>query len=555
MHDSFHDDTGKKTSLLIAGVYLIAFTWILILTQGLPIGDVDDWVLLGITKDLSWNELFHNLLRPWSKSEYWSNQVSLIDQISFKRTVHGILLKIREVTFGVRFFPFFIMKAFFFSGTVAVLFHILRSISRSLWFALFGILFFVLIPVHYAHILWMSDPATILHFFIILGMWIFYHLVSSLENQYASPRFSLLFGALFLLVWLCMKTKEPGLILPLTLGAFTVIHIPRWRAHPVKLFLLFLILGFLAFQIVPIEHLSDGRQVLSFRWPHLARMIFRNYGVGYDDEAASAFFSLDHIWPVSIARTFGFFSLWTLIFFVILYWIGRIRKPEENSAQFLAHPLVRLSAIWAMIEIALMGLFSPEPRFFSSTMIPLTILSVRLVRCASAMLERPWKYFALGAALFAWAWTTFYMNGQHVLWLRQQIGQRVNRYMNTAKIIYKDQFPERPVNWLDIGLFYCPAYPSKSPMQPKIGSVIFHSELPYEDWNKTKTGSVEEFEQHAQQGAVYDVTFSKDRFTGHPNVKLIATVSGINASSFLERIIYTLKAKKPQPLYIFKYSV
>ena len=245
----------KKILILAAFLYCFTFAWILFSTQGLPIGDVDDWVCIQISENLSWKELVQNLIRPWSKSQFWSNQVDLIDQIAFKRTIHAISLKSTSTIFDTRSFPFFIVKGLFFSGTTALIFLILVQITRSIWFSLAGIFFYVFVPVHYTHILWVSDPATVSHFFIVLGVWTFYHVVLNLERKESLKKFLPLLLAFSLTGWLCMKTKEPGLILPLTLGAFVLFHLNSWKNEKYKLVLLFLILALLAFQIVPIDQL------------------------------------------------------------------------------------------------------------------------------------------------------------------------------------------------------------------------------------------------------------------------------------------------------------
>ena len=82
----------------------------------------------------------------------------------------------------------------------------------------------------------------------------------------------------------------------------------------------------IALQIIPVNALfqaGDSRFPV-FWGSHILRMLFRNYDAGYDDEPVSAFFSLEQLWPVSIARTFGFFPLWTLVIFLGLYLIKRV---------------------------------------------------------------------------------------------------------------------------------------------------------------------------------------------------------------------------------------
>ena len=187
-------------------------------------------------------------------------------------------------------------------------------------------------------------------------------------------------------------------------------------------------------------------------------------------------------------------------------------------------------------------------------MIPITLLSVRLVQCAAQHLALFWKYLVLLVAALSWGWSSFYFNLQHTLWLRGQIGQRANRYLETARLIYQDQFPNEQFDWWRIGLFYCPAYVSNPVTHPRFEDVVFYADLPYEGWKKTEAGSLDEFERYAKQGAVYYITYDPKRLDHHPQIRLLGTVPGINGASWFEHVSYGLKRKKPRPLYIFKYQ-
>ncbi len=516
-------------------------------------GEPDDWNLIFKSRDTPWTELFKNLSLPWSTSKYWFSQVDGIDQIAHKRIVHGLVLKSIEAVFGCHFLPFYLLaKAIFFAGVVTLFFLFAYAVAPSLPFAIAGSLFFLLVPAHYSHVLWVADPITIAQFFIILGIWIFFHISRNLDGNGSLREFMALLCSFLVIGTLGIKTKEPALIVPMTASVYTLLRAVEWKTQKRKLVLLGLTMAFLGFQIIPVEHLGATGQGFGFHWENLIRLVFKNHHCGYVDESATAFFSAQRIWPVSIARTFGFFSLWLIIFFIALYWIKRIRMGKLNSVHFFGHPLIALSGIWVGIEVSLMGIFQPEPRFMSGTFIPLTVLAIRLVWCVYRMATKRWKPLVLLAAILAGGWTAFYNNLHSVLWLRSIIGQRNNQFVSVAKILYQDQLPTKSCAMRDISLFYCPRALYGSTVQTRMEDVAYYTQLPRESWNKTQSPSLEDFSRYAQKGFVYWTTFSKDDLIGHPNIVLLKTVDGLNKGSILEYLIFT-KFPLPDALFIFKY--
>ena len=534
-------------------VYLFTFLWVFFLTQGLPMGEPDDWNLIFKSKDTAGTELLKNLSLPWSKSKYWFNQIDGVDQIHHKRIVNGIILKSIEAVFGCRFLPFYLFaKAIFFAGVVALFFLFAYSVTTSIPFALGGTLFFLLVPAHYSHVMWVADPITIAQFFVALGVWIFLHLTLNIDQNRSMKEFLFLLCSFLVVGILGIKTKEPALILPMIAGAYSLIRLRTWKMRLMKVFLLGVVIALLAFQIVPIEHLGATGQAFAFNRDNFVRMLFKNHHCGYEDEPVSAFFSLQRIWPVSIARTFGFFPLWTLMFLFALHWVMKVRRNRDSLAGFLGHQMVVISLLWAGIDIALFGVFQPEPRFLSGTFVPLTLLAARLLWCVYRNTAKPWKSLVVMVAVLAAGWTTIYNNLYSVLALRANIGKRNNRFVNVAKLIYEDQFPGKSPTMRELALFYCPSALYLSPQRPRMEDVTYYTELPRENWSKTRTPSLEDFARSAQRGALYWVTFTKEGLAGASNVTHLATVSGINQGSISEYLILT-KFSVPEPLYIFKY--
>ena len=541
-----------KIALLL---FWASFVWTVFLIYGLPIGDLDEWVLIFISKKTPWKELIVNLLSPWSNSAYWFNQVDLYDQIAHKRLMNGLVLKSAQSLFGFHFFSFyFLAKAFFFPAIVTLVFLLLRELTRSSWLALAGTAFFLFVPANYAHVLWLGDPLTIALVFVVLGVFFLSKLAENLEKGGTAPHFFTMLAGVFAAGWLGIRAKEPALILPLASFSYLLIQLLRARRERFKISLSLGVMLLILFQIVPVRYLNAPVQGFTFHWSYIGRMLFRNYGIGYEDEPVTAFFSWDQVWPVSISRTFGLLSLWALIAFALIYLIQRSRM-KDPAVRFLEPPLVRISVLWVVIEIFLMGLFQPEPRYFSGTMVPLTLLSVRLIWCLTRLLERPWKQIFMAVALACWGWTTFYLNFQHVIWLRGQVGLRANRLFGTAQFLYSRLHPdEKPV--LDqVARFYAPSYALDSVVRPRMEEVVYFAEHYYETWNKTKDGNLTEFGPYAQKGVKYYITYDRERFSNFTQVKLAGVISGTNKKDLFNRLVFALKRKTPQALYIFEYQL
>ncbi len=356
-------------------IFLAAGLWLIFLTQGLPVGDPDDWDHVLAASDLSWSTLIKNFSIPWSQSTLWSGQVDRMNEVLHRRLFRSFILKGSVDLFGYHAFPFyFFSKVLFFSGTVTILFLLIHSITSSYFASFAGTVFYFFVPAHYTHVLWLSDPDTIVHFLMVLGIFIYLKILKRLDqNDHPSGIFIV---ALIAIGWTAMKTKESALILPLALGFYTLIHLFQSRKRLKEHFILISIFAFLAFFIVPISVLKNqsSGSPLHFNFDVLNRLIFRNYRCGYEDEQVSAFFSTLSVWPVSIARTFGFYLLWALVASVILYLIRRTHKKYI----FFGDHLPGICFLWVLIWLFFAGTFQPDPRYFSGVMIPLTILSVQL---------------------------------------------------------------------------------------------------------------------------------------------------------------------------------
>jgi len=203
-------------------------------------------------------------------------------------------------------------------------------------------------------------------------------------------------------------------------------------------------------------------------------------------------------------------------------------------------------------------MFQPDPRYFSGTMIPLTIMIARIFSTSGALLGG----HAKKAYIILLLWSTvfnYHANIQHVFWLRQMIGQRSHRFFYAAKTIYEDIFPDKKDDVRGVAFYYCTDYCYQQigkPMKfPRLAEATYYVELGYNAWNKTESPSIEEFERLAQElGTKYYVTHEEGLSEKSERVKLLRALSGVNTSSFLERMLYAIKQKKPGTVYIYKYT-
>src|SRR3989338_8069511 len=223
---------SKRPAIIIFSITLF---WIVFLIQGLPLGDLDDWDHILFAQDASWKTLLENIFRPWSASPFWYGQGSFFDHAIHERVIPTFLLKSISSLFGLHSFAlFFLYKALFFAGTCTLLFLLLRRMTRSNTFAFCGVLFFALIPVHYFHVLWISDPVTIVHFFVLAGLWAYLKILANVESKGSFQHFIFKCLALLIIGWIGMKSKSPALILPLIVGMHVIWQMQSWKGQRLK---------------------------------------------------------------------------------------------------------------------------------------------------------------------------------------------------------------------------------------------------------------------------------------------------------------------------------
>jgi len=529
---------------------LLVSAWMIFLNQGLVIGDSDDWDHVIGAHEASWRTLVTNFLTPWSRSENWSGYNDVTDQVLHRRIVLALLHKMTLSTLGFHPFPFyFVTKVLFFTALIVLLYFLLCRATDSQVFAFWGCAFFMLLPVHYMHLFWLSDTSVNAQVFILMGLFGYVWMLEA-SGEGGVRRSAI--GACLLLMggYLGMRTRDNAMILPVVAGIHALWNHAGWKGRRMTWLALMGILAFIVFQLVPVEHWRDAPRLPSqFRWESIQRLVWRNYANQYEDEPVSALFSTESVIPVSIARALGFFGLWTLFIYLAIYiWmliVGRVPRP--------AGPVISLCLLWVLLEIFLMGFFLPEPRYYSSTMIPLTVLSVFVIHQVVRFFRPAWKKLLLLPPLFCFVWNSFVVNLSHIFFLRTLRDSSYHQMHEAAKTVYRDQFPNVPMTPAALAHYYC-VHCSREPYAgPRIGPVLFHADIGLQDWNKAPGGHPQDFDRFARAGSPYALTFSRDPFAALANVSVLASIPGYREDSWFYRFYQRYKKKKPPVLYVLKW--
>ncbi|OQA51297.1 MAG: hypothetical protein BWY44_01143 [Candidatus Omnitrophica bacterium ADurb.Bin292] len=534
-------------------IFFLVCAWTIFLVQALPAGDLDDWDKIILSREMPWGQFAKSFFTPWSQSHNWVGQTDRDDEVYYKRIAMPMLLKLSQQWFGLSSFGFYVTtKLLFFAGSVTVVFLLMAQVVPLL-FAILGALVFLFVPAHYSHALWIADPATIAYFFLFLGLLLFSIIIRQPLEAQPPRRFWTFLGGMFIAGWFGIRTKELLLVLPLTVFLYSMLNFRYWKLNPIRWLALNVAMAVIAFQIVPILHLTtSGASALQFNPSTLLRMLFFNYECGYDNEVRSAFFSFAHVFPVSIARTLGIFLLWAGGISTVVYIWRRWIKPDGSMRRFLASPVITVSVIWFLVELPFFTMFQPDPRYFSGTMAPLVVLMARLFYCVLSG-KRNWYKILLAGLLVGGLSFNIVENIQHSISLRIMIGKRMNYFWNTAAYILADlkniSNPER----LDVANFYAPINCSRSGMDT-IDDHIYYVDLGFDMWNKipSEKDTIVDFREKAGKGFIYYATFKELDLANFPDISLVSIVDGRNHSSVFEKVVFAKKKKRPALLRVYK---
>lgn len=438
---------------VLLGFFVAAF--LLFLYQGLQIGDFDDWDHLLTAHDISWEKLLKNFSSFRTGSTLWTGQWDRLNEVYHRRVFLTVVLKSVQSAFGIsQTIGYFVCsKLIFFLGTTLMVFFLLVRMTRSPAWSLGGAIFYALVPAHYPHLFWLTDPVTMVHCFILVQLWFFYSLFRKHVFQ-EHPRIAAgCLAGLFATGWLAAKTKEPALVFEFAALLFLCVQWKQYRGMRAGYYAAIAILLLVIYSTVPRGDVVFTTQGYTFCPATIARMLFRNFACGYIDEPATAWISPAWLWPVSLSRTFNFFLLWLLAFTSSYLLAKKLQRTWTEDARFLAS----FALLWIMVDVLLMGFFQPDPRYFSGTTIPIVLLGTILLKTAAAAFTGRGKVlYALILAL-ALAWSVG-NNVRSIYWLRWKIGKMNMQFRDVATAVYRDMTGRDFETPLEMGRFYCSKY-------------------------------------------------------------------------------------------------
>ncbi len=525
-------------------LFLLAiFCWLVFLDQGLFIGDHDDWDHVLNARETAWQPVIGNLLKPWSSSPYWHGQGSFADHVLHERVFTTFYLKtiVSAVSPDHSFLIFFLYKSLPFLLSILFMALLLQDLVRNAWVRYALLLFYTLIPVHYLHVLWLSDPATLVNFFILFSLFIFL----KIERAFAAgkkPAAGLLLF-FFSILWLAIKTKSSALIAPLFYSAYALLSCRAWMRAGKTYFLFLAGCGLVAFQIVPVEHLGLSAPGHPFSLENIQKLLFFNPDSIFGVEPAPAWRDLHLVFPASVLRAFGFFSFWLAVLYLAV-WL--FLKKQEG---FLKHPLARLSLIWLAIEIPLMGIFIVESRYFSGTFIPLIFLLGRLMDQVVLNVHAPAVRKTLLAAAIAGLGISTLINVKHILWLKSEIDSRYHTFFHMAQAVFLDKHPEKK-SAADTGHFYTVMYqpdPKADHIEKSMASTVYGLSV----WKQTQSLDAAQWKDLAARGFCYDVTHNPNAWPAE-TARMIAEIKATPEHSWYSRLLARFKPVSRPSLYIYK---
>ena len=552
--------TSQKSANLIrviAGLFFcLTLAWTVLLFQGLPASDIDDWDKIIMSRETPWSSFASSFLTPWSQSHNWVGQTDRYDEVHYKRIVLPMVLKFSQQCFGLNYFAmYFLTKGIFFAGCVTLTFLMLSQVV-PLFYAVLGTLVFLFVPAHYTHVLWIADTVTLCYFFLFLGIGIFYAIQQHILDRKANGKFAWLLLALFTTGWIGIKAKEPMLVLPIVVFLYSLTCFRSWKQAPAKFLALNAAMALVAFQIIPVMHLNGGAfPSIHFNVGTIGRLLFQNYECGYDNELVSAFFSWDHVFPVSIARTLGFFMLWSIVITWGIYCWRKYIAKDKNILSFWGHPIIRICGVWFIAELPFLGMFQSDPRYFSGTMAPIIIIITRLCYCTVKGARRSWGRGLLLLWIFSVGFN-IYETAQNSLSVRIMLGRKLNYFLETSRVILRDINGRKTVDELELGKFYCSLDSYRNRPEAIKSHLYYALGLSCDSWNKVKLGqdSLDDFELQAKRGYRYYVVFKELDLSGRPGIRQIGFANGLNKDSLLERWLFKKKKKRPAVLHVYKCS-
>ncbi len=518
---------------------------------------MDDPTIHYLAKTHTFSNILSRIANPLTPA--WTYQFQALggEQNSLGlRPVELLIWKALQTCFGYRLLPFYFVKALFLAGVSILIFIYCFKLTRSQVVSGLSALF-------YATTLSCYNSVTVITVYDLLAQFIQGVAILFFLEYYRRNRAEkvsvgnavrtcmLLFG----MTWLAIKTYETTKMLPALLAAF--IALMNWRNplawlrqrnNQILLFTI-LLMGILVVPFTGSYKVYDvgGAQIqnktsLGYHWDTLYRFTLQNTRNAWEPEPDLAFFSLKSYLPFSMARTFGFFLCWLLLFSlgVLLLTIRRLRFMGRSKKLPLAFVFV-----WAAADIAALGLpKEADGRHLMAPLIPVTILSAFLLWWTARHLPARFKKVFIGLCLAGWTFA-FFTNASHNIYFRKFIGGTQIAQDKYMSFLYNDFYGVSKHSYDDLIRFM------KVPEALCIWHIPFIADDTYGSFDeKIKPESLTRVV--SKYGKAYVVTTDLKKIPADPRYVTLGGFDEINKSLFTDWVL-KFKKKKGSVHHVLKF--
>ncbi len=407
---------------LFLGLY-IAFCGLLTGKAALDGGD--DYYHISVAQEAPWSAIFRGFLSQQAPRDPLG--AGVVNHALSSRVGQTLAIKLQHGIFESEPLPYFFVQIVFGGLSMVLLAWIVKALTDSTRWSVFAAFYYFLLPSALEHNLWLSDFAETVQLCILVTFISLYRLYKRrivTKVRFGAPDALLITLSVFITLY-ALKSKSTAYVIPVML-AFTFVY-ALWHAGKGRRLLL--AMGLLAVLGLLASPLLSQLRHAEIRLDRVFDMLLMNAKSGYETETSSAFFNLNSILPVSLARNIGFFFLWLAIF-------SSARLIWQRKARF--RPEVLFVLVWLVVEISLFALVDSQIRYLTSAMLPaiilLTVLFSNTWRTLNAKTARTFfAIFFVAGILFL-----SINNLQHLVFLRNWKLGYFNELNKPTEIIYND---------------------------------------------------------------------------------------------------------------------
>lgn len=546
---------NKNKALVLVTLFPLA--WILYLTQNTPFSTMDDPTIHYLAKTSSYGKILSRVLNPLTPAWTYQFQAMGGEQNSLGlRPVELFIWKTAQNAFGYSPAAFYFIKALFLSLVAAFIFVVARRLTQNTLMATLASLFYATTLSAYNSVTVITAFDILAQFFQGLAALLFLSLYQkNLTKNPSMGETAQTCVALYLMIWLSIKTYETTKIMPLIFAAF--VGLRHWRRPLAWLqnrnnLLLFFTIMLMAILVVPFTGsykvysptgaLVDNQASLAYHWDTLYRFALQNTRNAWESEKSIAFFSLKSDLPFSLARTFGFFLCWIAVFSAVA-----AMRPKSKVWQWdhSRRSLFIFIIVWVLADLAALGLpKESDGRHLMAPLIPLTLLVTACIGTAMASLRAPFNKIFAGICLLGWGFA-FFTNVGHNVYFRKFLGGAQIAQDKYLSWIYKDIYGAEP-SYEDLTRF----------MLVPEELCVWHIPVIVDDsygsfHEKSKPGHLTQV--HAKHGHAYVVTTDPGQFHSDARYRKVGEFSETTDSLFT-RTALKMKKKKPAVHTVFKFQ-